>query len=341
MWFYNNVPYLCEPIDIIHTLRRQTLEQGIDILRDIKPMEYAIMFTCPWHNDGNERKASCGFIFRKKKGGLDVGMVHCFACHKLATLEEFVSNCFGVYDGGLYGAKWLSSNFTTADVDERSKINLSDITSKSLERHNKTTNQLNTYITEQELQSYRFFHPYMYQRKLTDEIIYMFDIGFDQKSQCITFPVQDENGNVLFIARRSVNTKFFNYPNAAIKPLYGLYQLKKYGGNLNEVVITESMLNCLSSWVYGKPAIALNGTGSSKQLQDLKKLPYRKFILALDPDDAGDKGTKKIYDALKDSKILTKYIIPKNKDVNDLSYQEFVSLPEVFLTESNIKTFNK
>ena len=330
MWFYNNVPYLCEPIDIITTIRRQALEKGIDILRDIKPMEYAIMFTCPWHNNGNERKASCGFIFRKKKDGLDPGTIHCFSCKKVATLEEFISNCFGIYDGGLYGAKWLSSNFTSADVDERSKLDLSDIVSKSLKRH-----------TDDELDSYRYFHPYMYKRKLTNEIIYMFDVGFDYKTQCITFPVTDKLGRVLFIARRSVNTKYFNYPESVIKPLYGLYQLNKYGGDdLNEVVITESIINCLTSWSYGKPAIALNGTGSSTQLQELKKLPYRKFILALDPDDAGDKGTQKIYDALKDSKILTKYIIPKNKDLNDLSYQEFVSLPEVFLTESNIKTIN-
>lgn len=341
MWFYNNVPYLCEPIDIIHAIRRQTLEQGIDVLREIKPMEYAIMFTCPWHNNGNERKPSCGFIFRKKKGGLDVGQIHCFACHKVTYLEEFISNCFGIYDGGIWGAKWLSNNFSSADIDTRSAIDLAGITSKALQRNNSQLNLNINYVTEQELDSYRYIHPYMYQRKLTDEIINMFDIGYDANTQCLTFPVSDENGNVLFIARRSVNTKYFHYPDSAIKPLYGLYQLRKYAGDINEVVICESMLNCLTSWVYGRPALALNGTGSVKQLEDLSKLPYRKFILALDPDDAGDKGTRKIYDKLKNSKILTKFIIPIEKDINDLSYQEFCSLPEVFVTESNITTFKK
>lgn len=337
MWFYNNVPYMCEPIDIIHTLRRQTSELGIDVLREIKPMEEAIMFTCPWHKNGMERKPSCGFIIRKKKDGLPVGSVHCFGCRKLTTLEEFISNCFNVYDGGLYGAKWLSKTFTSADVDERSQFNLSDITAKALKREN--INPLIqpqiTYVSEEELDSYRYIHPYMYYRKLTDEIINMFDIGYDMNTQCITFPIHDENGNVLFIARRSVNTKYFNYPNAAVKPLYGLYQLRKYGGNINEVILTESMINCCTCWGYGRPALALNGTGSSKQLKDLSKLPYRKFILGLDPDEAGDKGTQKIYDELKGSKIVTKLIIPKNKDINDLSYQEFVSLPEIFMTDSN------
>lgn len=336
MWFYNGVPYLCEPMDIIQAIRRQTAEKGIDILRDVKPMDYAIMFTCPWHNGGRERKASCGFIHRKKKDGLDPGTINCFACKRKTNLEEFISNCFGYYDGGIWGAKWLSSNFSSADVDERSKIKLSDITSKALSRNKNEDVQIINYVSEQELDSYRYIHPYMYKRRLTDEIINMFDIGYDMQTQCITFPIQDEFGNVLFIARRSVNTKYFHYPNAVVKPLYGLYQLRKYAGDINEVIVCESMLNALTAWVYGRPAIALNGTGSSKQLQDLLKLPYRKIILALDPDDAGRKGTRKIYDTLKNSKILTKLIIPIGKDVNDLSYQEFVSLPEVFITESNI-----
>lgn len=323
-------------MDIIQTIRRQTAEKGIDILRDVKPMDYAIMFTCPWHNGGRERKASCGFIHRKKKDGLDPGTINCFACKRKTNLEEFISNCFGYYDGGIWGAKWLSSNFSSADVDERSKIKLSDITSKALSRNKNEDIQITNYISEQELDSYRYIHPYMYKRRLTDEIINMFDIGYDMQTQCITFPIQDEFGNVLFIARRSVNTKYFHYPNAVVKPLYGLYQLRKYAGDINEVIVCESMLNALTAWAYGRPAIALNGTGSSKQLQDLLKLPYRKIILALDPDDAGRKGTRKIYDTLKNSKILTKLIIPIGKDVNDLSYQEFVSLPEVFITESNI-----
>lgn len=323
-------------MDIIQTIRRQTAEKGIDILRDVKPMDYAIMFTCPWHNGGRERKASCGFIHRKKKDGLDPGTINCFACKRKTNLEEFISNCFGYYDGGIWGAKWLSSNFSSADVDERSKIKLSDITSKALSRNKNEDVRIINYVSEQELDSYRYIHPYMYKRRLTDEIINMFDIGYDMQTQCITFPIQDEFGNVLFIARRSVNTKYFHYPNAVVKPLYGLYQLRKYAGDINEVIVCESMLNALTAWVYGRPAIALNGTGSSKQLQDLLKLPYRKIILALDPDDAGRKGTRKIYDTLKNSKILTKLIIPIGKDVNDLSYQEFVSLPEVFITESNI-----
>ena len=79
--------------------------------------------------------------------------------------------------------------------------------------------------------------------------------------------------------------------------------MNKYYPNIDEVIICESIINCLTCYVYGRPAIALNGTGSQSQLQELLKLPYRKIILALDPDEAGEKGTNKIYNALKDYKI--------------------------------------
>ena len=93
------------------------------------------------------------------------------------------------------------------------------------------------------------------------------------------------------------------------------------------------MLNCITVWGYGKYAVALNGTGSSSQLQELKNLPYRKIILALDPDEAGIKGCHKIYKALKDSKLITRVQVPKGKDINDLSEEEFKNLNEYFMND--------
>jgi DNA primase len=61
------------------------------------------------------------------------------------------------------------------------------------------------------------------------------------------------------------------------------------------------------------------------------KLPYRKIILALDPDDAGEKGTKRIANKLNQYKIVTKLKIPNGKDINDLSKEEFDNLQEIFI----------
>lgn len=45
----------------------------------------------------------------------------------------------------------------------------------------------------------------------------------------------------------------------------------------------------------------------------------------------GEKGTMKIFNKLKNYKIVTRLLIPKGKDVNDLSKEEFNSLQEVFI----------
>ena len=90
------------------------------------------------------------------------------------------------------------------------------------------------------------------------------------------------------------------------------------------------MINALTCVAYGRPALALFGTGSPYQIEQLNKLSVRHYILALDPDKAGEKGTYKLKRGLK-GKLLTKLIVPTGKDINDLSYEEFLSLPEIYI----------
>ena len=61
----------------------------------------------------------------------------------------------------------------------------------------------------------------------------------------------------------------------------------------------------------GRPALALNGTGTKYQIEQLKKLSCRKIILGLDPDEAGRKGTEKLKYYLKPYKIVTQLLIPE------------------------------
>lgn len=349
MWFYNGVPYMCEPIDIIFKVRQEAQIRGFNLLKSIKQTTNAIMLTCPWHNGGQESKPSCGLIIKQKhKDAMPVGTVHCFACGHISTLEEFISNCLGYNDGGIYGAKFLSKYFVQIAINDRSIQDLSENLSRNNKLNNLNSLNNNSYISEQELDSYRFIHPYMYERKMDDRVINIFDIGYDPKfklkpddrscipMECITFPVRDEKGNCLFIARRAIHSKVFHYPDSSIKPIYGLYELNKYAPpDINEIYVCESMINCITVWRYGKYAVALNGTGSSTQIRDLAKLKYRHIILALDPDDAGNKGAQKIFNELHKTKLVTKAIVPIGKDINNLSYEEFINLPQIFMRETN------
>ena len=325
----NDVLFNVELQDIITELQAQLQINNIQLLQKTRETPKDIMVQCPYHSNGQERKPSAGI-------SKDTGTFHCFACGETHSLCEVISHCFGHYDDvlGTFGWKWLNRNFLTVAVEERKDVEI------HLERNNISRkgdilgsgdNNQHNWVTEEELDSYRYIHPYMYERKLTDEIIELFDIGYDKNTQCITFPVRDIDGHTLFIARRSVKTKFFNYPQGAEKPLYGLYELYQQEKFPEELIICESMLDALVAWVYGKPAAALNGLGNGLQFEQLRKLPCRKLILATDMDERGLAARDRIKKNIR-NKIITEYIWNKDeaKDLNDMTEQQFLNLEEVF-----------
>lgn len=318
----NGLIFNAELVDIISELQAQLQINQIPLLQRTREMPDDVMVTCPYHKGGQERRPSAGI--RKRDG-----QFHCLACGETHTLQEMISHCFGHTDDmiGAFGWNWLLKNFLTVDVETRKDVEL-DFSRTYMGRWN-TVN----YVSDEELDSYRYTHPYMYKRKLTDEVIEMFDVGYDRKTKCITFPVRDESGNTLFIARRSVVTKFFNYPQGVEKPVYGLFEVnewKRLGNDISEVIICESMIDALTCWAYGKPAVALNGLGDDKQFQQLNQMQCRKFILATDSDEAGMKARRRIRKNIR-NKLVTEYILPAGrKDMNELSKEEFDALEENF-----------
>lgn len=335
MIYIDGLPIMADELDILYEVRAQVLDkQGKEILRKIKKSGNNIMVCCPNHNDGQERKPSCGISLvdgRESKAGT----VHCFACGYVDTFSGFISKCFG-YSGEDFGRAWLLENFVTGETEDRPPLPI-DVSREVY------IPQVN-YVSEQELASYRQYHPYMTQRKLTPEVIQKYDVGYQKDFrlpikkedgtieygnpvECLTFPVRDINGNCLFVSRRAIYNKNFFLPPDMEKPVYGIYELPP---NCRQVVICESVINALTCVGYGIPAVALFGTGTENQYEQLRQLGVRSFILGLDPDKAGNKGTYKLKKALKGHYML-KLAVPPGKDINDLSYEEFMNLPQVYI----------
>ena len=331
----NDVQFNCELEDILTELISQLRANNINLIQKHKEGPTHIQICCPYHSNGMERRPSAGL--RKSDG-----VFHCFACNETHSLSEVISHCFGHDDdvAGKFGWQWLLRNFATVQIEERKSVPLDFYRNNKFSRTNSSTN----YVTEEELDKYRYFHPYMYKRGLTDEIIELFDIGYDASTKSITFPVKDIYGNCLFIARRSVVSKFFNYPEGVEKPLYGLYELYTYAfsgvknqpfwhvsGIPSEVIVCESMLDALSFWTVGKYAVALNGVESELQIKQLKELPCRKIILATDSDEKGMLARQRIRKKIGNRKLITEYIFPKGrKDANECTKEELLSLEEIF-----------
>lgn len=314
----NDVYINAELPEILFELQEQLSINGINLLGKMRDVGNDIMVCCPYHKNGQERKPSAGI--RKSDG-----QFHCFACGETHTLSEVISHCFSWNDyAGVDGWKWLLKNFVTAEIQSRKDIHL------DMQRDNSKCTKRGADEMEQELIKYRYYHPYMYQRKLNDFIIRFFDIGYDEKTNCITFPQRDINGECQFIARRSVAGKFYHYPDNVEKIVYGIYELSQVVPYPTEVIICEGMFDALTCWVYGKYAVALNGIGSDLQFDTLRKMPCRKFILATDNDIAGRKARARIRRAV-DNKVITEYVLPTHKkDINELTEEEFNNLQEVF-----------
>ena len=189
----NDVMFNCELSDILDEVDRQRALYGLSPFTKRRDSGKDIQVCCPYHN---ERRPSAGI--RKSDG-----LFHCFACGETHTLQELISHCFEKYDDivGAFGWQWLLKNFASVRVEDRKPIEL------NITRGQKKIEE-QTYVSEEELDSYRYYHPYWAKRGITDErIIELFDLGVDLQTNEVTMPNYNKNGNCVFVARRSIKTK--------------------------------------------------------------------------------------------------------------------------------------
>lgn len=298
--------------NILNMLQQQLYAQHINKLRNIEYKITNARITCPIHKNGNENKPSCDILL-VDKGDIPAGTVHCFSCGYKANIVKFIADCLNI---SYRAAKeWLLSFSDYSYVSDIRDIN-TDI-------FNNNDND-NVYsklpgVTIDELKQYDYIHKYMFERKLNMDIINKFEVGYDPKTDSLTFPVY-VNGKCLFVAKRRVSYKRFDMPEIYPKPIYGMCYIDS-----NEVIVCESVINCLTCWSYGYQAIALFGTGSTWQLNQLNNSDIRHFILMFDGDEAGRKGADRFKLNVKNS-LITDIKMPDGKDVNDLSKEEFNKL---------------
>lgn len=277
-----------------------------------------ILITCPYHSNGNEKHPSACVYTLATNPNVTQGTLHCFTCGAKKSLIQLTADCLHI---SIENAKeWLIYNF--GNIYEDSYEYLPEISSMKEEKH---------YLDESILDQYNQFHPYMYKRKLTDDVIKKFKIGYDNITNSITFPVWDEHDNLVMITKRNVINKIFHLEAGVEKPIYLLNFIKKE--HITDVYVVESQIDALNCWSYGCPAIALFGTGNERQYQILNNSGIRHFILCFDGDAAGRDGARKFKQNIKKDIMISELHLPEGKDINDLTRKEFEYLKEVSLKQ--------
>ena len=290
---------------ILEQIRKET---GYRYFKQIENKGNNYRCTCAFHKNGCENHPSAN-IYCGDDSEVEYGFFNCFTCGVKLPLYEVVNHCFE--ETGDFGKEWLVERF--GDIFVEYEEQLTDIVLEPKKE---------TYLNNSILDNYRYYHDYMWKRKLTQEVVDKFEVGFNPKTNCITFPVRDIKGNLKMVTERSVTNKNFYIPENIEKPIYLLNYMK----NEYAVYICESQINALTLQSWGYPAVALLGTGSAKQFEILNKTGIREYYLCYDGDSAGDKGIEKFKKAIRKDVFVNVVQIPRGKDINDLTKEEFEKL---------------
>lgn len=321
-------------LKVFEELRRELSFDNKNYFSYIGLKNNRLVLTCPYHKDGQEKRPSANILL-EDKGKLFAGFFHCYTCGKSTDLYTLISEIlYNKNDFGFSGEKWIYRKLGINQIVNIEQDMQAIIDTLSIDKYKKIKKD---YITEQELDSYRYTHPYLYERGISDEVIEKFDIGYqkdylhnNRKYEVITIPIKDKLGRVETILRRTILGKRYFIEKNTIKGLFGRYELKNKIGGV--VIITEGIFDALSLWSWGYEAIALQGLGTSEQIKELEKIP-RIFAVCFDGDSAGREASKKIMKQCKS--IFYNIEMWKGYDINDITKDDFYRLYKFYVEEKH------
>ena len=295
---------------VINMLYQAKRELTNGKLADIQnPQASNILISCPVHKDGFERHASCRILADEDCPELEVGYAYCFSCGYSAPFAQVIGDLFN--EDKTFGEEWISDRFGNTFILQEEFLQEIVLDKPTVKKQ---------FLDESILLPFDFYHPYMWKRKLTKEVVDRFRVGYDKERNAITFPVYDEKHNLVMVTARSVDSKHFWIPRDVDKPVYLLYDI--LDRHVETVYVTESQINALTLRTWNLDSVALFGTGSEKQYNILRKSGIRNYILLFDGDEAGRKGALRFKKNMPDDIFITDVRLPAGKDVNDLSYEE-------------------
>ena len=301
-----------KPIEEILTLLKLSLTNGK--LKDIENKGDDILVTCPHHDGGHEKTAACN-IYIGNDTKLPYGYFNCFVCGEKGSFLKFVAECFDAPES--YAKAWLLKNFGGELIAKNLFMGEPIILNrnKGIKKH----------LDESILDQYQTWNPYLAKRKLSREICELFKVRYDPKYRQVIFPAYDMNGNLVMLAKRSIDVKSFYLDKDVEKPVYCLDYVMK--NNIKTVLITEGPFDCLTGWEYGFPTIATFGKISDYQIEQINKSCINIIYAAFDNDAAGRSFLETLKRKLTKRIIIieTKFPVGR-KDLNDLTKEELIKV---------------
>jgi DNA primase len=268
--------------------------------------ESNFMIFCPFHNNN---RTPAGTISKEK------GLFFCFGCQTSKNLTEFV---MAISNRTYFEAvRFIKQKDKETDIEKLVNKKLV-VTPEFVQFDEVLIKRLNN----QALDTPRAMN-YFHGRRITEDSVIKFSLGYSEKQDYVTIPVQSPDGMTIGFVGRSIEGKDFkNTPGLQkSKVLFNLHRVR----SSKFVYVVESSFDAIRLDQVGFPAVATLGANvSSVQMQLLEKY-FSDVILVADNDEAGSVMIDRILGKI-GSKVSVVKIDQKYKDIGEMSDEEIKKL---------------
>ena len=288
-------------------VQRVLAGSGVDVYSEL---DADFIIFCPFHNN-----------YRSPAGEINksTGIFYCFSCQKTSDLVEFVM--FTSNRTYFESVRFIKSKEQESNLEQEMVRQL----------HTKQD-----YVLYDELQVKRLHQQavdspratsYFYGRRITQESILKFSLGFSENQDMVTIPVHSPDGMLLGFVGRSVEGKDFkNTPGLPkSKTLFNLNRVK----TADKVYVVESSFDAIRLDQIGFPAVATLGANVSAMQIELLQKYFNNVIVIADNDEAGGNMKNRLLEKL-GSRVSVIQLNNKYKDIGDMSDEDIKSLDFTF-----------
>lgn len=183
-----------------------------------------------------------------------------------------------------------------------------------------TDKQRITRINTAKLDAYKFRHPYLARRGISEAAQRLMRVGYDRIRQAVTLPWFNPDGSLGNVKYRRVDSKSFWYEKGA-RPiremLYGLDVM--YAQRIKRAAIVEAEIDALTFMSAGIPAIATGGSAFTAEKRDLiLRSPIETLLIVRDNDTAGRAWRNRVMAEMNGKIDVELALVPRGfKDANE------------------------
>jgi len=284
-------------------IKRVLNGSGIDISNEVDS-DYIIF--CPYHNNYRTPAAEVS---------KDFGTFFCFSCQVTKTLVELVMHTSG-------RSYFEATRFIKSKEQEG---NIETVVNKALYEkpmYVQFDELMIKKLNNQAMESPRAMR-YFNGRLIDDKSVSKFKLGYSEKQDMVTIPVESPEGMTIGFVGRSVEGKEFKNSTGLPKSkvLFNLHRVK----SSDKVYIVESSFDAIRLDQVGFPAVATLGANISKIQTDLLQKYFNNIIVIADNDEAGGNMKDKLIERL-GSRVSVINLDKKYKDIGDMDDESIKNL---------------